>query len=263
MTDLIADLNRIRERACSDVLHRDTPLDPAEVATVCRRAVEALTPPGDVGDLVARLPGLWFGFNPGTGEPDGTSCTVKPHDAPYARRFVPAEVVADRLSTLSAALALVTRERDAQNKRAEDWRRQWRAAHDLVVRLVLAAMTAEAERDEARAQVDACAEYLKPGETPAERIKREHDDCCSLMEMLAKDRERRDAAEGQVSALTAERDRLRIALADLTSWFDDGPSRYGPWIIKAGDPGADAAVDFARAALIPVRGADESGEAGA
>tara|TARA_Y100000401_G_scaffold19361_1_gene12999 strand:- start:1190 stop:1885 length:696 start_codon:yes stop_codon:yes gene_type:complete len=227
MTDLIADLNRIHAGACRHVLHGDMPADPAELATVCRRAVEALTPPEDVGELVARLPGLWFGFNPGTGEPDGTSCTVKPHDDPYARRFIPAEVVADALSTQSAALALVTR-----------------------------------ERDEARAQVDACAEYLKPGETPAERIKREHDDCCALMAMLAKDRERRDAAEGQVSALTAERDRLRIALEDLTSWFDDGPSRYGPWIIKAGNPGADAAVEFARAALTPGRGADESGEAG-
>ncbi|SFI15171.1 hypothetical protein [Albimonas pacifica] len=72
-----------------------------------------------------------------------------------------------------------------------------------------------------------------------------------------------DALEAQAAELAqvrGERDRLRVALADLTSWFDDGPSRYGPWIIKAGDPGADAAVEFARATLAPAA-ADESGEA--
>ena len=219
MTDLIADLNRIRERACSDVLHRDTPLDPAEVATVCRRAVEALTPPGDVGDLVARLPGLWFGFNPGTGEPDGTSCTVKPHDEHYARRFIPAEVVADALSTQSAALALVTR-----------------------------------ERDEARAQVDACAEYLKPGETPAERIKREHDDCCALMAMLAKDRGCRDAAEAERDALKAENERLREFYAAQERVRQSG------LLYASGEQ--HRRLDAARAALTPGRAAAESGKAG-
>ena len=227
MTDLIADLNRIHAGASRHVLHGDMPADPAELATVCRRAVEALTPPEDVGELVdielrggAKTIRGWTAYE----------IERQPERAAevFGKIADRMERAADRLSTLSAALALVTR-----------------------------------ERDEARAQVDACAEYLKPGETPAERIKREHDDCCALMAMLAKDRERRDAAEGQVSALTAERDRLRIALEDLTSWFDDGPSRYGPWIIKAGDPGADAAVEFARAALTPGRGADESGEAGA
>lgn len=42
---------------------------------------------------------------------------------------------------------------------------------------------------------------------------------------------------------------LRKALADLVSWFDDGPSSYGPWIIPAGTQGADDAVEAARAAL--------------
>lgn len=42
---------------------------------------------------------------------------------------------------------------------------------------------------------------------------------------------------------------LREALADLLSWFEGGPSCYGPWIIKAGKDGADDAIEAARAAL--------------
>jgi len=42
---------------------------------------------------------------------------------------------------------------------------------------------------------------------------------------------------------------VRDALDDLVSWFSGGPSSYGPWIIKAGEGGADAAVEAARAAL--------------
>jgi hypothetical protein len=43
---------------------------------------------------------------------------------------------------------------------------------------------------------------------------------------------------------------LESALTDLVSWFSEsGPSEYGPWIIVAGEHGADAAVVEARAAL--------------
>lgn len=42
---------------------------------------------------------------------------------------------------------------------------------------------------------------------------------------------------------------LREALADLLSWFDSGPSEHGHWIIRAGEQGADDAVEAARAAL--------------
>jgi hypothetical protein len=52
-----------------------------------------------------------------------------------------------------------------------------------------------------------------------------------------------------VAALSQPQGELREALADLVSWFDGGPSSYGPWIIKAGPYGADEAVEAARAAL--------------
>lgn len=50
-----------------------------------------------------------------------------------------------------------------------------------------------------------CEEYLKPGETPAERIQREIDDCLSLIEMLVKKQRR-------IKELEAENARLREAL---------------------------------------------------
>lgn len=96
MTDLIADLNRIRAGACRHVLHGDMPADPAELATVCRLAVEALTPPEDVGELRRRVMDA------------GYRCAGFEEDEHMNACFE----AADRLSTLSAALALVTRERD-------------------------------------------------------------------------------------------------------------------------------------------------------
>jgi hypothetical protein len=54
-----------------------------------------------------------------------------------------------------------------------------------------------------------------------------------------------DALERQASEI----ERLHGVLADLVSWFDDGPSSHGPWIITSGAYGADDAVASARAAL--------------
>lgn len=43
---------------------------------------------------------------------------------------------------------------------------------------------------------------------------------------------------------------LEEALCDLVSWFpESGPTSYGPWIIEAGEWGADDAVAAARTAL--------------
>lgn len=45
-------------------------------------------------------------------------------------------------------------------------------------------------------------------------------------------------------------------LADLVSWFEGGPSPYGPWIIMAGPYGADDAIEAARAALRALKGGE-------
>ncbi len=60
--------------------------------------------------------------------------------------------------------------------------------------------------------------------------------------------------DGPQAADTLERQAAEIemlwgALADLVSWFHDGLSSYGPWIIRSGTRGADDAVASARAAL--------------
>lgn len=67
------------------------------------------------------------------------------------------------------------------------------------------------------------------------------------------------AALSREKEATARAERLSDALHDLTSWFDGGPSSYGPWIIKAGEYGADDAVTAARAALTPAQPDDDDG----
>ena len=61
--------------------------------------------------------------------------------------------------------------------------------------------------------------------------------------------EQLDALCDALDAERAEKERLRDALGDIVSWFSGGPSRYGPWIIEAGEYGADDSVEAARAAL--------------
>lgn len=56
------------------------------------------------------------------------------------------------------------------------------------------------------------------------------------------------ALEAEHSRLRAENERLRGALEDLVSWFPETPTP-ARWEIKAGEYGADNAVDAARAAL--------------
>ena len=70
----------------------------------------------------------------------------------------------------------------------------------------------KAERDTLEARVKAltaaealvaeCDIYLKEGETPRQRMDRDHLDVLALMKMLADDRKRRDEAEARVKALT-------------------------------------------------------------
>ena len=64
----------------------------------------------------------------------------------------------------------------------------------------------ERELADLRAMIDDCAPYLKDGETPRQRMDRDHQDVLSLMQMLAKDR--------------AERDDLRAKLAVAVEALD-------------------------------------------
>jgi chromosome segregation ATPase len=56
----------------------------------------------------------------------------------------------------------------------------------------------------AEALVADCAEYLKDGETPRQRMDRDHADVLSLMAMLAKDRQERDDARAEIARLRRE-----------------------------------------------------------
>lgn len=68
-----------------------------------------------------------------------------------------------------------------------------------------------------------------------------------------------DAVEARErAALRAEVARLTEGLEDLTSWFDGGPSSYGPWIITAGPHGADEAVEAARDTLAALKGSTDA-----
>lgn len=58
------------------------------------------------------------------------------------------------------------------------------------------------ERRRLEALVAECDIYLKEGETPRQRMDRDHLDILALGKMLADDRKRRDEAEARVKALT-------------------------------------------------------------
>lgn len=62
------------------------------------------------------------------------------------------------------------------------------------------------DRRRLEALVAECDIYLKEGETPRQRMDRDHLDILALGKMLADDRKRRDEAEARVKALTAALD---------------------------------------------------------
>ena len=68
--------------------------------------------------------------------------------------------------------------------------------------------------EKAEALIAECDEYLKADETPRQRMDRDHADVLSLMDMLAKDRTRRDTAEAELTRL---RNGLN-AMANELSW---------------------------------------------
>jgi len=49
------------------------------------------------------------------------------------------------------------------------------------------------QRDALQAVIDACAIYLKEGETPAQRIERDHRDALALMSLLAQEKRKSEA----------------------------------------------------------------------
>lgn len=65
---------------------------------------------------------------------------------------------------------------------------------DCVIRELLSA------KEAAEAKIDACAEYLKDRQDPADRLAQNHREICSLLEMLAEDRKRAEAAEAKLAA---------------------------------------------------------------
>ncbi len=60
---------------------------------------------------------------------------------------------------------------------------------------------------------EACAPYLKDGETPAERIERERQDCLALMALLAKEKLRSEAFRNALEVISQLS--LHYSAADL------------------------------------------------
>lgn len=75
----------------------------------------------------------------------------------------------------------------------------------------------------AEALVAECDIYLKEGETPRQRMDRDHLDILALGKMLADDRKRRDEAEARVKALTAATDMAikRLEMCCDKAWNGD------------------------------------------
>ena len=64
------------------------------------------------------------------------------------------------------------------------------------------------QQEKAQRLIDECAPYLKEGETPAERIKRDFLDCQAVTALLAKERQRAQNAEGMAECMRMVRDEL-------------------------------------------------------
>lgn len=78
-----------------------------------------------------------------------------------------------------------------------------------------------AERDKMAALVDACAPYLKEGETPAERIERERRDLTTVVGSLARERDSVALAAGEICRLGGVNHALRARVAELTAMLDE------------------------------------------
>lgn len=78
---------------------------------------------------------------------------------------------------------------------------------------------------------DDCAIYLKDGETPRQRMDRDHADCLALMGLLAKEKARVEAADAKVAALVNVVSNTKQVLKEISK----GPSvgqLLEPWIFS-------------------------------
>lgn len=81
------------------------------------------------------------------------------------------------------------------------------------------AEAAEAERDAMREVVEACEPFLKPEQSPSDRMKQDHEEILGLMRLLAKEKKKNEVAKLAIqdvistnSKNTMERDRCRYYL---------------------------------------------------
>lgn len=89
--------------------------------------------------------------------------------------------------------------------------------------LFLRATLAEEWRDYDKGRAEAaealiadCADYMKEGETPRQRMDRDHKDVLALMDMLAKEKMKREAAE---AALKEAVEAKMGVISTLDAWF--------------------------------------------
>lgn len=91
-----------------------------------------------------------------------------------------------------------------------------------------------------KAERSACSKWLKPDQTPSERLERNHKEILALMDMLATDRKRAQTAEAERDAARAEADRLRLTLRNVERDLHE---------IQAGDLSPYEAIEPVRAAI--------------
>lgn len=95
------------------------------------------------------------------------------------------EAAADRIEAL-------VKEREAHHPNPADFR-YWEGRY----------RDEAARANTAEALIADCADYLKEGETPRQRMDRDHKDVLALMDMLAKEKIKREAAEAALAEATA------------------------------------------------------------
>lgn len=100
----------------------------------------------------------------------------------------------------------------------------------------------EAARAEAaEALIADCADYLKEGETPRQRMDRDHKDVLALMDLLAKEKMRREAAEAALKDVMVDVSSMRDIL-NRNLVQKDGPNTLD---IGTGETFTGPVVDWA------------------